>query len=82
MSKIDPNCICYGNWRNIIRRYEECLGNNYINLYTDTLHKFIGIMHGDDDYYYVMYNYKTKQSHFLSCVGWMSDHGYVQVSDE
>jgi hypothetical protein len=37
---------------------------------------FSGVMHGDDDYYYVLWS--PKKTMFLSCVGSIEGYGYVR----
>ena len=66
------DCICNGNWRQIVNESESQIGK----LFTDSKgrrFRFFGIVHGSDDYYYGMYS-KVEGMRLLSCVsdltGW------------
>jgi len=76
----DKDCICRGNWRAIIKDYEPLLGKKFeYNDLDGTYHTFVGVLHGDDDYYYVMYELVSERCKFLSCVGSLESHGYTLV---
>ena len=73
----ERECICEGNWISIIKESEPLLDK----LFTDTkgsAHRFIGVMHGSDDYYYCMMSMTGHLSR-LSCVGNISDHGFKLI---
>ena len=67
-------CICKGNWRSIIHESEPFFGKTYIDEKGKSF-VFAGVMHSDDDYYYVMWN--KKKTVFLSCVGSIESCGYT-----
>jgi len=79
---IDRECICRGNWRDIIKATEPLIGKKFA--YADilgTYHRLLGVLHGDDDYYYVMYELESERCKFLSCVGSIESHGYTLVEE-
>lgn len=82
-TEIDEDCICWGNWRNIIKKTQHLFGKSYIgNMFDDGEECiFTGVMHGSDDYYYVMWNIKTDKTHLLSCVGSLKDWGYTLMKE-
>ena len=59
-------CICKGNWRSIIHESEPLFGKRFRYKKGGT-YTFAGVMHSEDDYYYVMWS--EKKTNFLSCVG-------------
>ena len=69
----DPNCICRGNWRAIVKETEHLIRRYYKRLRDDVVFHFFGIVHADDDYYYGMWN-KSEGLLLISCVGAI-DHG-------
>lgn len=69
-------CICEGNWREIIHDSEPLFNKKYKDEKGD-IFIFIGVMHGDDDYYYCLW--RGNDMHLLSCVGSIEMHGYVLV---
>jgi hypothetical protein len=78
----DKDCICQGNWRAIIKEHEPLLGKKFeYNDSYGTYHTFVGVLHGDDDYYYVMYEIVSERCKFLSCVGSLKSHGYTLVKE-
>ena len=81
-ASLDLNCICRGNWRAIVQENEHLIGKKFA--YNDgygTYHIFVGVMHGDDDYYYVMFEIASERCKFLSCVGSLETHGYELVEE-
>lgn len=68
-------CICSGNWRKIIAEAEPLFGRRFDREDGAKNHRLIGVMHGDDDYYYVM-SYGPGTFLLLSCVGDLETHGY------
>ena len=79
----DKDCICKGNWRAIVQENEHLIGKKFA--YNDgygTYHIFVGVMHGDDDYYYVMFEIASERCKFLSCVGSLETHGYELVKED
>ncbi len=70
----DTNCICKGNWRNIVSESLPLLGKRFTD---ETGHEytFYGVVHGEDDYYYGMCD-DDGCCYLLSCVGSLETHGY------
>jgi len=79
---LDLDCICRGNWRAIVRANDHLFGKKFVFEGTGEYHTFEGVMHGDDDYYYVMYEIASERCKFLSCVGSLETHGYTLVENE
>jgi hypothetical protein len=71
-------CICKGNWRTIIHESEPLFNRVYID---EKGKEFIfsGVMHSDDDYFYVLWS--PKKTMFLSCVGSIEGFGYTLRTD-
>lgn len=67
-------CICKGNWRTIIHNSEPLFGKKYMDKDGNKF-VFYGVMHDEDDYYYVLWN--QEKSIFLSCVGSIEMYGFV-----
>lgn len=68
-------CICSGNWRRIIAEAEPLFGRRFDRIDGVKNHKLIGVMHSNDDYYYVM-STGGGRVELLSCVGDLDIHGY------
>ena len=68
-------CICKGNWRTIIHESEPLFNKIYVDTKGKKYH-FSGVMHAEDDYYYVLWS--PKKTMFLSCVGSIEGYGYVK----
>jgi hypothetical protein len=66
-------CICEGNWRNIIKDCEHLIREIFIDENDDAF-RLIGVLHGHDDYYYAMIELETGQLQLYSCV--LNLHGY------
>lgn len=75
----DNNCICHGNWRNIVKNVDQLIGKHFLDHKGEEF-KFFGIVHGDDDFYYGMHG-KSGLA-LLSCVGSIEGHGYVLVETQ
>lgn len=72
---IDSTCICEGNWRNIIGESRPLFGRKYKDR-SDRECTFIGVLDGEQDYYYTfMYDDGTLAR--LSCVGSIESFGYT-----
>lgn len=71
----DPNCICQGNWRNIVKESESLIEAEFRDTRTKKKYVFVGILHGKDDYYYAMRSRRGKMM-LLSCVGSPKTHGF------
>lgn len=78
--KIDPDCICHGNWRAIVKRSEPLLGKRFNSERDGPGWTFFGVIHGDDDYYYGMY--RDGKYQLLSCVGSLEGWGFTVDADQ
>lgn len=73
-------CICKGNWGRIVSDTEHLFGRKYNH--KGEAYIFVGVLHGDDDYYYVMWNINTSISVLLSCVGSIEGWGYTIIPED
>lgn len=76
-------CVCEGNWRLILHEYRPFFGRHYIGVEGKDSGKefvFIGLMDGEDDYYYVMWS-KADGFRLLTCVGSIEGNGY-KITDK
>lgn len=65
----DDECVCKGNWRNLVRDYGPFIGRTFIEPQTGAEYVFSGLIDGADDYYYLLYSNSTKNpTYMLSCV--------------
>ena len=63
-----------GNWQLIIEETKDLIGN----LFTDRsggVHRFMGVLHAEDDFYYLMYS-MSGHPRLLSCVGDLDSWGF------
>lgn len=68
------------NWDNLIDEYESLMGKKFLDE-NNVKWTFLGLLHGQDDYYYVIFrNFPTVETKLLSCVGKLEDMGYRRVS--
>lgn len=69
-------CVCEGNWRLLHEKYCYLFGRK---CYKDGKEfVFIGLMSGEDDYYFAVYSAETGKTEFLSCVGCITESwGYL-----
>lgn len=65
------------NWPKLVEEYEPLIGNKYIDEENNE-YIFIGLLHGDDDYYYVMW--RKEKVRLLSCVGILEQMGFKAVN--
>ena len=75
--QVMPGCICKGNWRQIIGESEPVLDDLFTDL-NGAVHRFVGVMHSRDDYYYVMVS-MAGEYRLSSCVGNLETNGYKPV---
>lgn len=54
------------NWSKLVKDYEPLIGKIYIDD-DGNEYEFIGLLHGEDDFYYVMY--RDGNIKMLTCVG-------------
>lgn len=47
----DSLCICAGNWRSLVKRYEPLIDNKFKDHHGKTW-TFFGLVHARDDFYY------------------------------
>jgi hypothetical protein len=78
---LDPECICFGNWRLIVKETEHRLDKLYFEERTGHHYVFAGILHGSDDYYYAMSS-RTHGLRLLSCVGSIEQSGFKPIEDQ
>lgn len=71
-------CVCEGNWRLIIEETEPLFGAFFSDS-AGGLHRLVGVLWGDDDFYYVMWDSKRGQYTLSSCVGSLETNGYKLV---
>ena len=58
------------------------MGRTFINVDSPVgVHTFVGVMHSEDDYYYCMLD-ANGFLHRLSCVGSITDFGYMLLEEE
>jgi hypothetical protein len=75
---LDPECICRGNWRAIVKEYAGKIGKQYRR--RGEVWTFFGLVHTNDDYYYGL----SDASHRVllsSCVGSLEDFYELAVAD-
>ncbi len=70
----DPECVCHGNWRALVRECAPLMDRRYVDK-DGNVWNFFGLVHGEDDYYYGMW----REGHLsrLSCVGNIESFGYT-----
>ena len=66
------------NWANLIKEYDSLIGNTYINDGKEYI--FLGLLHGQDDYYFVMWRERTVR--LLTCVGVPEKMGFMPSNKE
>lgn len=79
----DAGCICHGNWRDIIAESESLFERRFVNS-AGVPYLFLGVLHGADDYYYLMSpigNPAGIKHSLLSCVGSIEGYGFVLQDD-
>jgi hypothetical protein len=72
----NSGCICRGNWRKIVKEYEALFGQVFAARDGENF-TFTGLVHSDDDYYYLMISTVTGKAELLSCVGDFEGFGYT-----
>jgi len=78
---IDRECICRGNWRDIIKEYGPLIGKKFVYEGDGEYYTFFGVVHGDDDYYYGMMGHMSERPMLLSCVGSLKTFGFKLVEE-
>ena len=65
-------CICEGNWRNLVKDYDPLIGRKFRCLQDKDVYTFFGLVHANDDYYYGLW--REGNMVLSSCVGRLEDH--------
>lgn len=68
------------NWKLILEEYQELISKKFINE-LGIVYIFFGLVHGDDDYYYGLWDWQARNLLLISCVGSLEMMGYVLVED-
>ena len=74
-------CICKGNWRSIVAKYEPLIGRHFKD-HRGLEYTFGGIVHSDDDYYYLLTqpgDWTDRRVVLSSCVGSLEGSGYTLI---
>lgn len=66
------------NWKELVKDYESLIGNKYLDE-EGKEYIFIGLLHGQDDFYYVMWSERTVR--LLTCVGVPEQMGFMPSND-
>lgn len=61
------DCICTGNWRNIIKEVEPLMGKTFIDVRNGNLWVFQGVLWVEDDFYYVFINDNGHHKYITCC---------------
>jgi len=77
----NDECICEGNWRNLVNEYEPLFNRKFKNVYDDKVYILLGLTHGPDDFYYLMWN-EDDGMHLATCVGALTSVAYVLLDEE
>jgi len=75
------------NWNILVEEYEKHLDALYecadTPFYEEEgageVYRFVGLIHGSDDFYYGMVNVKTGRLMMCSCVGSIEGHGFKKI---
>lgn len=71
-------CICKGNWRSIVKKYDDLIGKKFVDAVTDDEYTFFGLVHSDDDFYYGMWA-EGKDLRLLSCAASLDGYGFETI---
>jgi hypothetical protein len=77
----DNECICHGNWRQLVKECTPLFGRQYIDNKGEIFY-FVGLVWAEDDLYFEMYSKKTKRTVWLTCVGSIENQGYTLLPDQ
>ena len=75
----DPDCICQGNWRLLVKEYEPLFNRQYRSDRNGQTYTFVRLLHAERDYYYLMWNKESTE--LLSCVGNIDGFGYTLIEE-
>lgn len=67
LNEVKAECVCEGNWRNIIHECEDFIGKPYFDDNMDVW-RFVGVLWAEDDFYYTFYSPDTRNYMFSTCV--------------
>ena len=67
------------NWGKLVEEYDPLIGNKYLDEEGNE-HIFIGLLHGQDDYYFVMW--RDGKVRLLTCVGIPEQMGFKPYNAE
>lgn len=70
----DKDCICKGNLQLLDKETKHLIGKHFYN--KGIKYHFFGLVLGEDDYYYGMWDNANKKLMLLSCVGDLETYGY------
>ena len=70
------DCICMGNLRLLDKKTKHLVGKQFIDEKGIQYH-FFGLVLGEDDYYYGMWDISNRKLELLSCVGSLDMYGYT-----
>ena len=79
MERLTDEVSKWKNLKIILDKYEPLMGDHYID-HDGSKCRFIGIMIGDDDYYYTMWYPETRETKYLLCVGDIETFNYSPAS--
>ena len=64
------------NWKSLVKEYGPHIGKYYVDKSGEEYY-FDGLLHGVDDYYYMMWSGKTQSYTISSCVGSLKQCGFT-----
>ena len=73
----DPNCICQGNWRQLVKESDDLSGKRYVGP-DGKKYTFVGVLNGSDDYYYCLVTRKGRMA-LASCAGSLETNGFIEI---
>ena len=65
------------NWTSLVKDYEPLIGRKYHYDKDGKEYTFIGLLHGQDDFYFVMW--RDGKVHLLTCVGIPEKMGFTPL---
>lgn len=72
--------LCEDNWNRLLAENEPLFGRIYVDD-TGKKFRFFGLVCGEDDYYFGMYELESKKVRLVSCVGSLEIAG-LRLSDK
>lgn len=78
----DPDCVCSGNWRQLVQKTRPIMNRRFFDPYTGKTYTFSGIVWAQDDFYYLMVPNDGGDCVQMSCVGDLTgSHGLVAIHE-